>query len=259
MACVLSISGIILPRGASRFLALENYFNYFTEIEEQFRKCRSEPVLLSPLDWALVESWKEQGFPLEAVRIGIERSFEKFKAGKRRYRKVNSLAYCSQEVFRAVEESRAAEAQGGTSRPTSAETSAPFSADEIANYLQRCGAAVQSAGQQAAKADKKILGDEITEAASILQALAARAQARLANDLEELETCLTALEEKLYASLQRGTEVEVLAQLRAEVERGLIPYRRKMRAPEVDLLERRFIKSRLFEHYKIPRLSLFYL
>ena len=95
---------------------MENYFNYFTEIEEQFRKCRSEPVLLSPLDWALVESWKEQGFPLEAVLLGIERSFEKFKAGKRSYRKVNTLAYCSQEVFRAVEESRAGAAQGGVPR-----------------------------------------------------------------------------------------------------------------------------------------------
>ena len=82
---------------------MENYFNYFTEIEEQFRKCRAEPVLLSPIDWALIESWKEQGFPLGAVLLGIERAFEKFKSGKRGYRKVNTLAYCSQEVFRAVE------------------------------------------------------------------------------------------------------------------------------------------------------------
>ncbi|HTS69949.1 MAG TPA: hypothetical protein VMO17_13290, partial [Terriglobia bacterium] len=102
---------------------MENYFNYFTEIEEQFRKCRAEPVLLSPLDWALVESWKEQDFPLEAVLLGIERSFEKFKAGKRGYRKVNTLAYCSQEVFRAVEEARAAVAQGGPPPPV--KTAAP--------------------------------------------------------------------------------------------------------------------------------------
>ena len=77
--------------------------------------------------------------------------------------------------------------------------------------------------------------------------------------MEETERNLTALEEKLNATLQRGTPVEVLAQLRAEVDRGLIPYRRKMPAAEVDLLERRFLKNRLLEHYKIPRLSLFYL
>ena len=106
MVCALSIIVISPQRGGSKFETVENYFNYFTEIEEQFRKCRSEPVLLSPIDWALIESWKEQDFPLTAVLAGIERSFEKYKAGKRRYGKVNSLAYCSQEVYRAVEESR---------------------------------------------------------------------------------------------------------------------------------------------------------
>src|SRR5208282_486058 len=131
MACALSTIAITPQRGASRFETVENYFNYFTEIEEHFRKCRSEPVLLSPLDWALVESWREQGFPLEAVLAGIERSFQKFQAGKRSYRKVNSLAYCSQEVFRAVEESRAAAAQGGAVRPTKVEIEAPFSAEEL--------------------------------------------------------------------------------------------------------------------------------
>jgi hypothetical protein len=238
---------------------VENYFNYFTEIEEHFRKCRSEPVLLSPLDWALVESWKEQGFPLEAVLAGIERSFQKFQAGKRGYRKVNSLAYCSQEVFRAVEESRAAAAQGGTPVAAKAEVAAPFSAEEISRFLARCAAAVESAGQQAREDGKKVLAEELAEAAGALHTFGARVQSEPTGDLEETERNLTALEEKLNASLLRGTPVEVMAQLRAEVDRGLIPYRRKMAAPEVDLLERRFLKNRLLEHYKIPRLSLFYL
>jgi hypothetical protein len=243
---------------------LENYFNYFTEIEEQFRKCRSEPVLLSPLDWALVESWKEQGFPLEAVLAGIERSFEKFKAGKRTYRKVNTLAYCSQEVFRAVEESRALIAQGGaaqsgTVQAAKAEVEAQFSTDEISRFLARCAAAVEGAGKQARADGKQVLADELAEAGTALNALAVRAQSQPAGDLEETERILTALEEKLNATLQRGTSVEVLTQLRAEVDRGLATFRRKMPAPEVDLLERRFLKNGLLEHYKIPRLSLFYL
>ena len=238
---------------------MENYFNYFTEIEEKFRKCRSEPVLLSPLDWALVESWKEQGFPLEAVLAGIERSFEKFKAGKRSYRKVNTLAYCSQEVFRAVEESRQMAAEGGAPRAAKVEAPAPFSGDEISRFLARCAAAVQSAGQQAREGGKQVLAEELAEAAGVLQTLGARAQSQPAGDLEAIERNLTALEEKLNASLQRGTALEILAQLRAEVDRGLIPYRRKMAIPEVESLERRFLKNRLLEHYKIPRLSLFYL
>ena len=238
---------------------MENYFNYFTEIEEHFRKCRAEPVLLSPLDWALVESWKEQGFPLEAVLAGIERSFEKFQAGKRRYGKVNSLAYCSQEVFRAVEESRAAAAQGGTPVAAKAESPAPFSPEEISRFLARCAEAVESAGQRGREDGKKVLAEELAEASAALKTLGVRTQAEPTRDLEHTERNLTALEEKLNASLLRGTPVEVMAQLRAEVDRGLIPYRRKMAAPEVDMLERRFLKNRLLEHYKIPRLSLFYL
>ncbi len=259
MACALSTIAINPHRGASKLETVENYFNYFTEIEEHFRKCRAEAVLLSPLDWALVESWKEQGFPLEAVLLGIERSFEKFKAGKRSYRKVNTLAYCSQEVFRAVEESRAMAAQGGTARPTKAETPAPFSAEEISRFLARCAGAVESARQQAREERKQVLAEELAEAAATLQSLRERAQAEATGDLEATERNLTALEEKLNATLQRGTPVEVLANLRAEVDRGLIPYRRKMAAAEVDLLERRFLKNRLLENYKIPRLSLFYL
>jgi aminoglycoside/choline kinase family phosphotransferase len=257
MDCALSTIVITLQRGANRLEIVENYFNYFTEIEEKFRKCRAEAVLLSPLDWALVESWKEQGFPLEAVLAGIERSFEKFKAGKRSYRKVNSLAYCSQEVFRAVEESRAVAAQGGSARSMKEEAPAPFSAEEISRFLARCAGAVESAGRQAHEEGKHVLADELAEAVTVLNSLGASAQAT--GDLEETERNLTALEERLNASLLRGTVVETLAQLHAEVDRGLIPYRRKMAPAEVDLLERRFLKNRLFEHYKIPRLSLFYL
>ena len=75
--------------------------------------------------------------------------------------------------------------------------------------------------------------------------------------LEQREIILTALEEKLNSTLQRGTPVEILADLRAAVDRGLTTFRRKMPAAEVDLLERRFLKNRLLAHYKIPRLSLF--
>jgi hypothetical protein len=238
---------------------LENYFNYFTEIEEQFRRCRSEPVLLSPLDWALIESWKEQDFPLPAVLAGIERSFAKFRAGKRSYRKVNNLAYCSQEVFRAVEEARAAEAQGGASPAVRAQPEAPFSADEIVRFLTRSAGAVESASRVAQEAGQQVLAEELAGITASLQAFRAGASAQPAGDLEALERNLTALEEKLTASLLRATAVELLAEFRAEVDRGLVPYRRKMANSEVESLERRFLKNRLLEHYKIPRLSLFYL
>src|SRR2546427_9004959 len=36
-----------------------NYFNYFTEIEEYFWKKRGAHLLVSPLDWAIMEAWQK--------------------------------------------------------------------------------------------------------------------------------------------------------------------------------------------------------
>ena len=91
---------------------VENYFNYFTEIEEHFQHRRGALSLLSPLDWALMEIWKDAGIPLEAVIRGIDASFEKWERRPKRTRKINGLAYCAQEVLAAAEEMKEA-AVGG--------------------------------------------------------------------------------------------------------------------------------------------------
>ena len=87
---------------------MDNYFNYFTEIEEHFQKRRGTLMILSPLDWALMETWKQAGVPLEAVLRGIDRSFDKWELRRSRTRRVNSLAYCAQEVLASAEEMKEA-------------------------------------------------------------------------------------------------------------------------------------------------------
>src|SRR5215471_12949528 len=77
-----------------------NYFNYFTEIEEHFQRARGTSIfLLSPLDWALLESWKNAGVPLEAVLRGIDLAFEKWRAKTKKTQMVNSVAFCAQAVL----------------------------------------------------------------------------------------------------------------------------------------------------------------
>src|SRR6202167_3959717 len=107
-----------------------NYFNYFTEIEEHFQRARGTSLfLLSPLDWALIESWKVSGIPLEAVLRGIDVAFEKWRAKRSRVQMVNSIAYCTQAV--AAEAQRMADA--GQQRPDRLD-SAPFPADDLRRY-----------------------------------------------------------------------------------------------------------------------------
>lgn len=237
---------------------MENYFNYFTEIEERYQQCRGTKTLLSPLDWALIESWKEAGLPLEAVLCGIERSFEKFKKRKRPYRMVNALAYCSQEVFRAAETALAAEVQAG-GRKDAEPPAPPFSTEEIIAFLARNASAVEKASQRARGDGQAVLADDLASAAAALREMATREAQTPTTNLEELEIRLTAVEEKLTASLTRASSVELLTQFRNEVERELVSYRRRMSASQIESLQRQFLKRRLLEHYQIPRLSLFYL
>ncbi len=236
---------------------MENYFNYFTEIEERFQQCRQTKTLLSPLDWALIESWKEQDFPLTAVLAGIERAFEKFKARPRKYQRVNSLAYCAQEVYRAVEEARTNEAQAGRRRE--APSAAAFPSEEVSGFLRRNAQAVEKASRRASEERNQVLADDLASVAATLGDAVTQEAAKPEDDMEALERRLTALEDKLTAALTRASSVELLARFREEVERMLVPYRRKMSASQIEPLERQFLKKRLLEHYEIPRLSLFYL
>ena len=112
---------------------MENYFNYFTEIEEHFRRRRGTTLLLSTLDWALIETWKDSGIPLQAVLRGIDQAFER-RAKRPSPSKVNSLAYCAQEVLAAAEDMK--EAAVGVAPASPVGESGPQSA-EIAAYLER--------------------------------------------------------------------------------------------------------------------------
>src|ERR687889_2371712 len=74
-----------------------NYFNYFTEIEEAFIRRRGKHLLVSPLDWSLMESWKKMGIPLHVVLRGIEKAFDSYES-RPRNRSVKTLYYCQEEV-----------------------------------------------------------------------------------------------------------------------------------------------------------------
>src|ERR1035437_6073905 len=118
-----------------------NYFNYFTEIEDRFQHRRGSLLMLSTLDWALIETWREAGVPLEAVLRGIDDAFDKHDAQRlrstRRQRKVNGLAWCAQAVLQAVEQSREASIGIRAAPAPSKPRDSGFDAARIARYLER--------------------------------------------------------------------------------------------------------------------------
>ena len=229
---------------------MENYFNYFTEIEERFQRRRGTVLLLSTLDWALIETWKDAGIPLAAVLRGIDAAFER-RAQRPSPRKVNSLAYCAQEVLDTAEEMK--EAAVGVAPAGPPKESGPEPA-EIAAYLLRNAAQVEAAKlPDAAQGVTREAARTLRDLASALKGSAARPP------LEDLERRLTALEEKLLAALVAASLDEELVRVRAEADHDIAPYRRKLSAAHIGQLHRQYLHKRLLERHALPRLSLFYM
>jgi hypothetical protein len=229
---------------------VKNYFNYFTEIEERFQQRRGSLLLLSSLDWALIESWREAEIPLEAVLRGIDATFDKRDASKRS-RRVNGLAWCAQAVMEQAEAIREASV-GVAANPGSGETQAGFEPERIASHLNMCAQQLQNASLAG---PALVLAEETVPR---LRALASEATAGRLH-LEELERTLTALEEKLLAMLLATAPEAELVQLRAQASREIAPYRSRMQALQIRQIEQQLLNKRLIERYQIPRLSLFYM
>ena len=253
---------------------LQNYFNYFTEIEEHFQRRRGSLLLLSTLDWALIETWQEAGIPLEVVLRGMDEAFDKYEARQRsqpnrRQRQVNGLAWCAQAVMEAAEQQK--EAATGTAvdsgKENAAEANAGFEAQRIAEHLETAAQALDAssisleAAHQMWAAALAALALRLREIAEEMTAPSDSSSAMnpSPSNLEDLERQLTVLEEKLFASLTTHVPEEILVQFKSEAARDLAAYRSRMGAVQLKQIEQQFVHKRLLEHYKLPRLSLFYM
>jgi hypothetical protein len=236
---------------------VDNYLNYFTEIEERYLQRRGGGLLLSTLDWALIETWKDAGIPLPAVLRGIDAAFDRYDQRPSKTKKINSLAYCSQEVLAAAEDMKeAAVGAADTSAAPKRSAAQGFEPEALAAFLRRNAEQLEAAkNPQTAGATRSF----VLETAKTLRQLADQATGDSAFRLEDLERRLTVLEEKLFAVLLTATGDEEIVTIRAEADRDLAPYRRKMSAAQIDQLYKQYVHKKLIEKYRLPRLSLFYM
>jgi hypothetical protein len=219
-----------------------NYFNYFTEVEEHFQQARGTALfLLSPLDWALVETWKNAGVPLEAVLRGIDSAFDKWRQKKTRTQAVNSLAYCAQAVMKEAE----AMAKGLPAGSSSAPAENPFPLAAVRAHLEKAQATI------APLAGYEEIANSI---ARLLGALEEHLQ-----DPRELDQRLTAIEEKMAAIARTRLPDDDLFEMRRELDLQLRPYRGKMSADQLMRLEKSFLDRKVYEKAGLPRLSLFFM
>ena len=231
-----------------------NYFNYFTEIEERFQQRRGSLLLLSTLDWALIEAWRDAGIPLDAALRGIDAAFDKYEARQKKghMRRINGLAWCAQAVMEAAEELR--EAAAGTATTTTEAGETGFEHARVAAHLESAAAALDAAA---------VAPEACSATAVRLRELAGEVRDETgdgaAQDLEALERTLTVLEEKLFAALTAAAPEELLVALKEHAARELAPYRSRMGAVQLRQVERQFVQKQLLVNYSLPRLSLFYM
>jgi hypothetical protein len=233
-----------------------NYFEYFSEIEQRFSRRRGSILLLSTLDWALIETWREAGIPLEAVLRGIDDAFDRYDARSQRakghLRKVNGLAWCAQAVMQAAEEM--AEAATGAQRAGDGDAArepiaSGFEAERVAEYLERNAKALEATATMS----------QIAEAALRLRELSLVMRSDAPLPLDELDRTLTVLEERLLSALHSAAGEEELTALRAQADSELAPYRSRMSAVQLRQVQTQFLHKRLLEARGLPRLSLFYM
>ena len=239
---------------------MDNYFNYFTEIEDRYLQRRGGGLLLSTLDWALIETWKDAGIPLEAALRGIDEAFDRYEQRPSKTKKVNSLAYCSQEVLAAAEDMKEAAVGAAGGEPALAakpRAGQGFEPGVVAPFLRRNADLLEAAKlpQGSGISARSVALDT----AKTLRQLAGETETKPVARLEDLERRLTVLEEKLFAVLLASTPDDEIVTVRAEADRDLAPYRRKMSGAQIDQLQKQYVHKRLLEKHHLPRLSLFYM
>lgn len=239
-----------------------NYFNYFTEIEDAFVRRRGKHLHLSPMDWALIESWKALGVPLHIALRGIERSFDSWES-KPRKRSVKTLLYCQEEVeaqFAEWLEARVGANESGDSGGQEAvDDSNPFSRADILAHLQGARGQLDEALEKRKTSAEDVFCESLTRASSLLRELEVESASVARPDARKLEDSLTGIERMLSEAVRLAATDEQTEAVRKEIIKQLRPYRSHM---EREVYERTFdnlLLKRLREQLGVPRLSLFYL
>ena len=222
-----------------------NYYNYFTEIEETFVRRRGKHLLLSPIDWAMIEGWQERGIPLHIVLRGIESVFDVFDKNPGP-RSIKSLLYCREEIEAQYQDWLGM--QVGRADDDLKVPSESFSRESVEEHIQ-------SAIEKLRSADNKRLREDFERAAVRLEEL----KGNLTDDGEITDKSLSDIEHFLDQALVRNSDKKHLKILERETTAQLRAYKTDMDKEGYENTYRLLLLKRLREDYGVPRLGLFYL
>lgn len=219
-------------------------------------------MLLSPLDWALIESWQEREIPLRIILRGIESVFDTLDKNPNRRQTVKSLSYCRDEIEakyadwmemqigKTNNKNKSKDESAKEQKPEPTSESTLFSNEAIRTHLENVFKSIEKAKANSVGELRRVLDKVLLKISE---------QKKIKIDAESLEESLNGLEELIDGALLKTIDEEKLSAIKKEIEKELVPHKSKM---ETDVYQRTFdlmlLKS-LREKAEIPRLSLFYL
>lgn len=237
-----------------------NYYNYFTEIEDEFVRRRGSHVLVSPLDWSLIETWRQLEIPLSIVLRGINAAFDSYDKLPKRGRKVNSLLYCQQGVEASFQQYRESQVGGGITSASASDAKgfdSQFGHEKVVTYLDERLASLKTKYDEYSASEA--LAQSLARAIARLEDLIGSLKASGASPDEQLEGALTRIEQLILDGLHASLSDDEKKAARREAQRQLKNYRDGMSPEMYEQTLQNFLAKRWRDQFQIPRLSLFYM
>ena len=239
-----------------------NYFSYFSEIEDTFIRRRGKHLMLSPMDWALIEGWKERGVPLHVVVRAIEHAFDSHESKKQK-RTVKTLLYCQEEVEAQYAEwlqSRVGsnEEHDAESKQTD-ESKSPFPRPAVLAHLARSLETLSKLSGERPPLDDDELSEALARAVTRLSEIKDDYASAAQPDARKLEDSLTGIERLLDDAMRRTIAETELGAATAEIDSQVKPYKRHMDKAAFEQTRENLLRKRLRDQFGVPRLSLFFL
>ena len=219
-----------------------NYFNYFTEIEEHFSRQRGRHLFISPLDWCLIELWKDSGIPLHVVLRGIDRSFESSTAKGRK--PPGTLYYCHPAVIQAFEEHQTAHVGAGEEHPVS--DASAFTRSQVDELLRELSGVLSSEE-----------GESFCRAIERLRGLREELGKKAHPNYREIDQSLSRVAGLVGEALLGRMDRKSVKELRKSIRKALRVYRKYLSEEAYQELFDNCLNRKVIEESELPSFSLF--
>jgi hypothetical protein len=242
-----------------------NYYNYFTEIEEHFVKRRGKHLLISPMDWGLIASWRDAGIPLHVAIRGIDIAIDGFFARQDRNKaKLNSLCYCHDSVM--VEYAGHLESHVGESSPeapaenTGPEETSPQNEErgkpETLKYISERISEIKTVQE---KQYNEGAGEGLARVLARLEEIRSNLETGGRSDTEALERDLVIIDDLLVVELKTTVAAEQMLEWEKEAKKDLKIYKKRLPVETYEKIRNNFLREKIHRKFRIGELSLFHL